>query len=488
VACRAAELMSVPRERHGGRSLQRLYAATVMNFAARLIAAVTVALTLRAAAAQQFQPGGQRRDPYSPPPAGQPAVNQSLRYPLPPQTSAPPIPPLAPNNGPPPDATQRASYGPATIAPPQQPVPFQRGQIVARVGDKTIFYGDVAPTVNLIIEPVLAKAKSDEERQAIEANREPLTRNEVRLMVRSKMLLCEFERSIPANARADAKKFAATKANIDKKIRTMFEKTLDECRERVKDATPEQTQNLLAQERGVVRLALLMKERKLESLGELDQALRQYGSSLDAQARDFGESKLGMQAIFSQITKSPEVTHQEMLDYYEAHAAEYAIEPKARFEILSVKFANFRTRAEAENAIAAMGNAVYLGGVPFDAVARKHSQEPRAAEGGQYDGITKGSLASKTIDQAVFSLEVGKLSQVIEDETGLHILRVKERQEATQVSFVEAQEKIRKAIQAQKRGAEEQKLLAELSARTSVWTIYDPPTEVATQPAGTTPR
>jgi parvulin-like peptidyl-prolyl isomerase len=275
---------------------------------------------------------------------------------------------------------------------------------------------------------------------------------------------------------------------MDKRIRTMFEKTLDECRERIKDATPEQMQNLLAQEPGVVRLALLMKERKLESLGELDQALRQYGSSLDAQARDFGESKLGMQAIFSQITKSPEVTHQEMLDYYEAHAAEYAIEPKAQFEILSVKFANYRTRAEAENAIAAMGNAVYLGGVPFDAVARKHSQEPRASDGGLYDGITKGSLASKSIDQAVFSLEVGKLSQVIEDEAGLHILRVKQRHEASQVSFVDAQEKIRKAIQAQKQNAERQKLLAELSARTSVWTIYDPPTDVATQPTGTMPR
>ena len=88
----------------------------------------------------------------------------------------------------------------------------------------------------------------------------------------------------------------------------------------------------------------------------------------------------------------------------------------------------------------------------------------------------------------MFSLEVGKLSQVIEDETGLHILRVKERQGATQVSFVEAQKKIRKAIQVKKQGAEQQKLLAELSARTSVWTIYDPPTEVAAQPTGTTPR
>ena len=163
-----------------------------------------------------------------------------------------------------------------------------------------------------------------------------------------------------------------------------------------------------------------MKARHLESLGELDQALRQLGTSLEAQSREFGEAKLGMQAIYSQLTKNPQVTHQEMLDYYQGHAEEFAVTAKATFEILSVKFSSFRDRAEAWNAIAAMGDAVYLGGVPFAAVARKHSQEPRASDGGLYEKVTQGSLTSTAIDQAVFSLEVGKLSQIIADEVTDH--------------------------------------------------------------------
>jgi parvulin-like peptidyl-prolyl isomerase len=451
----------------------------------------------------------QRAFPTAPQMAAQPGFNQSLRYPAPPQAGVPANPQFT-TPGNPPFAGQPASFSPAAVGVPPQPVEFQRGQIIARVGDKTIFYGDIAPTVSLVLEPVLARARSPEERAGMEAGRKVLLRVVLRQTVQTKMLLCEFERSIPEKAKDNAKEFAKTKAIMDKKIRAAFEKTLDQCREQLSDAKPEKTQKLLldqlnilvgmqvvdaksdpaqkllVQEPTVMRLALLMKDRKLESLGELDQELRQLGTTLDAQARDFGESKLGMDAVGRQITRNPEVTHQEMLDYYQKHADEFAVTAKASFEILSVKFSNYRDRTEAWNAIAGMGDAVYLGGVPFAAVARKHSQEPRASEGGLYEKVTQGSLASTTIDQAVFSLDVGKLSQIIADDTGFHIIRVKERNQAGYIPFADAQKDIRLAIKRQKQNAEQQKILAELAEKTKVWTIYDPPAEVASRPPGGT--
>ena len=499
-----------------------------MTFAARLLAIAFVALAVRAVNGQQYQPGGTappaapqrdpfaaQRDPYAPqfqqpqyqpppqPPSGalryplpspapQTQANQALRYPLPPDSSLPaPQPPLTPAPAqavvpPPMTGPQPASFSPA--AAPPQPVAFRPGQIMARVGDKTIFYGDIAPAVNMTMEPVLAKARNAEERAQIEASRELLTRNELRMAVRNKMLLCEFERSIPQKARDNVKEFAKTRAMIDKRIRAGFEETLFKIRDQVREANTEQIQKLLAQEPTVTRLALLMKDRKLESLGELDQALREYGSSLAAQAREFGEAKQGMQAVYSQLTKDPLVTHQEMLDYYQEHSDEFAVTAKATFEILSVKFSGYPDRSQAWNAIAGMGDAVYLGGVTFPAVAKKHSQEPRASEGGLYEKVTQGSLASTAIDQAVFSLEIGKLSQIIEDETGYHIIRVKERSPAGYIAFQDAQPDIRTAIKLQKQNDERQKIFSELATKTKVWTIYDPPEGVASQPAGTISR
>jgi hypothetical protein len=379
------------------------------------------------------------------------------------------------------------------IAPSaDEPVLFQPGQIVGRVGDKTILYCDVSPTVSMILTPLLAKVKSQAERDAIESQRELLTKNVIQQVLQNKMLLMEFERGMPNEIRTDGKKRAEAQGKLDKQVRRAFDLTLADCREKMANATPEDTDKLLRQDPIIARLAMLMRDRKLESSGELDRALREFGTSLDRQVRDFGEYMMGIEAAKKEMgldKKKFEVTHEEMLDYYAQHLPEYAIPAKARFEILTAKFANFAgDRAATYEFAAKMGNEVVLGGTPFAAVARKHSQEPRAAEGGQYDWVTPGSLASKPIDSAVFALEVGKLSQIIEDESGFHIVRVIERKDAGQVSFVEAQAEIRPAIEQEKRDAKRQKYLSDLRARTKTWTIYDPPAEQAALPATTTPR
>ncbi len=363
---------------------------------------------------------------------------------------------------------------------------FAPGQIVARVGDKTILYCDVAPTVDLILAPYLAKAESQPQRDSIEAQREALTKSIVQQAVQNKMLLMEFERSMPAELRSDPKKRAESEAKLRKQIGKAFENSLSTVREKVATASQDDIDKMMRSDPTIVRLALLMKERRFESPGELDMALREFGTSLDQQVKDFGEYMMGIEAARGKMqlnvqgAKKKEITHQEMLDYYQAHAADYQVPAKARFEILTARLTrNGGNRQATQDLVAQMGNEVLFGGTPFPAVARKYSQEPNASDGGYYDWVTPGSLASKSIDRAIFTLEVDKLSQIIEDDAGFHIIRVIERQEAGQVSFLEVQPEIRKAIEGQRRGAEQQKYFTELRARTKVWTIYDPPAETA---------
>ncbi len=349
---------------------------------------------------------------------------------------------------------------------------------MARVGDKTILYGDVAPTLNLI----LALTKNDSERRALEAQHELVVRSLVMQAVQNKMLLIEFERGMPSELRSDVKKRAEAEGKLRKSVRNAFDRSLNAAREKVEHASEDDVEKLMQQDPSIMRLAILMKQRGLVSQGELDAALRELGTTLAQQAKDYGEHMMGMEAVQSKIgakgpkAKHQEVTHEEMLDYYLAHQADFQVPAKVSFEILTARFARFEGDRPATHAHAAMmGNEVFLGGVPFAAVAKRHSQEPLAETGGQYESITPGSLASKTIDQAVFNLEIGKLSQIIEDDQGYHIIRVKQRTPAGVVSFEEAQPDIRKKIEAQKRLADQQKYLSELKLRTKIWTIYDPP-------------
>ena len=101
------------------------------------------------------------------------------------------------------------------------------------------------------------------------------------------------------------------------------------------------------------------------------------------------------------------------------------------------------------------------------------SHDINAQKGGQYDWTNEGSLASKPLDEAIFSLPLNQLSDIIVDDNGFHIVRVLERHGETRVPFTEAQVEIRKKLQQEKRQAAFKKYADELRKDIPVWTIYD---------------
>lgn len=438
--------------------------------AAHLGLVLILALSVRASWAQ-YPPGqGQPPPAYGPQPQAQQQPQQPAGQP-----------------------NQQAAYN----LPPQQPQAeiFKPAEILARVGDQFIFFGDVAPTVDMMLEPALQKARQEIEKKAAEqqlgpaevqeqlatARREILKQGRqiylpqvLQQYIQNKMMYMSFERDLRKNTKD---KYGEARASIDKKLRLLFEEQLKKMREVVATIPPEDNAKLakVSQQSPIAtRLAVLMRDHKLESMGELETKLRSLGTSLEQQISQFGEQAAGRQAASSHFKNTHEVTHQELQDYYEQHADDFRIAAKVKFEILTVKWANFPDRDAARSALATMGNHVFYG-ASFAEVARRGSQEPNAKDGGLYDWVTKGSLASKPIDQAIFSLDVERLSQIIEDDTGCHIVRVKERTEAGMISFVDAQTKIKEAIEQQKKEAEYKKFVELLQKSTVVWTIFDAP-------------
>lgn len=397
--------------------------------------------------------------------------------PAPAPNAAPPTYPLAPGAQPQPPAAD-----PTAAQPKGEAGLFEPGQIVAVVGNEYILYGDVLPTLNQYLEPAYAKAKSRAEIEQIDAMRDKLAKQIVDQMVTNKLMYLEYIRQIEKNA---GKAASEAKIKINEAVREKFDAELIATQAKVANATPDEIQTMMKNDPYIPRLALMMKENNLLLPADLDNFLRKSGSSLEKQRRAWGEFNIGRLSISQNVNLKPEVSHQEMIDYYREHADEFAVQAKAKFEILSVRFDRFPSKEAAWQAIAAMGNEVFFG-APLATVAKRSSHDPNAEKGGQYDWTTKGSLASEVIDQAIFTLEVGKLSQILEDDRGFHIVRVTERTEAGQVPFVEAQTKIKEAIINEKKNKEFKAFAMRLKDKTPVWTIYDEPTEVAGRPAATT--
>ena len=132
-----------------------------------------------------------------------------------------------------------------------------------------------------------------------------------------------------------------------------------------------------------------------------------------------------------------------------------------------VRFDRFSSRDEAQQEIASLGNRV-IHGASLSALAKKSSHGYQASDGGQHDWTGRDALVLKEIDKAIFTLPIGKLSDVIETRDGLHIVRVIDRQEAGIKPFTEAQADIKKRLKNKMRDDAFEEHVAKLKERIPV--------------------
>lgn len=402
---------------------------------------------------------------------------------------------LLPNNparnAPPPMArfAQRPapqSRVPFGAAPPQanQAPPsefFDMAETVATVGDQHIFRGDLVGEANIMLAPALARTPPEELEKAkgqITQQRESFVKQNLRDAIQRKLMYAMFLRSIPPD------KLVEAQASMAERVPENFAESLQKMRDRVENEETGKYRNLMRQSPQLFRLALLMKELKITTHRELDLFLRQNGSSLEKQHQVFLEDQVGRSALFDAVGESKDVSFDDMAEYYQTHVDDFRVPTRARWEQVTIRFDRFSSKFEAGQAIARIGNELFYG-APMQAVAKKSSHGTNAEKGGYHDWTEWGDFEiSAEINDAVFSLPPGELSQIIEDTEGLHIVRVIERQNEHIVPFLEAQVTIKQRIQSERRSAKINKYLAGLRKQIPVWTIYDRPASdsIATPP------
>jgi hypothetical protein len=229
-------------------------------------------------------------------------------------------------------------------------------------------------------------------------------------------------------------------------------------------------------------VARRLESLKLNSRAELEEKLASWGTSLAQEKQAFIEKAVSQQWGYEQLRDEEVVTHEQLLDYYHSHLEDYEHPTRVRWEHLEVTFAKHPDRREAWQLMAGMGNAV-MQGYPFAQVAKEHSEGAMARKGGQREWITQGSLKSDVIDRSLFSLPVGALSPILEDETGFHIVRVVEREDAHRTPFEEVQNEIREAIKKENEKDRMKEFIARLREEIPVWTIFDEETADSGRPA-----
>jgi parvulin-like peptidyl-prolyl isomerase len=147
-----------------------------------------------------------------------------------------------------------------------------------------------------------------------------------------------------------------------------------------------------------------------------------------------------------QIRSRVIVTPKDVEEYYQTHREKFVEEESVWARTITIRKSKEALEAkqpdpEAKRRAEEVLRRVY-GGESFEELARKYSEDTKAAAGGDLGVVRRGEFVN-TIDAMVFSLKPGEISPILETEMGYHIFKVEEKKPREVKSFEKVRDNIR---------------------------------------------
>ena len=190
----------------------------------------------------------------------------------------------------------------------------------------------------------------------------------------------------------------------------------------------------------------MRQEYKFDSLEGLEQAIGQQGYSIDEYKQNIRTRYLTSQVLGREVYPKIVVTTDDIRKYYDSHQKDFDRPAGIRVSEITVYTEN-KTPAEVEQQRkkAEDAQAAVKKGDDFADVAKKFSEAPTAADGGDLGFFVKGELA-KPLEDVAGQLEKGQTSDVITLPYGFGILKVQDKHSGGILTFDLAQKEITETI------------------------------------------
>jgi len=217
----------------------------------------------------------------------------------------------------------------------------------------------------------------------------------------------------------------------------------------------------------IKRLDEMRKQMNLQSMEELEKAAEAQGISYEEFKQNTRNGIITQRVIGQEVGSHMTLNKDEVKKFYEEHQAdmqqpeqirlsEILVAPKAAAPApVAGATAPAPSQAETDAALAAaQAKAQDLldqihKGASFEDLAKKQSDGPSAAQGGDLSYFKRGVLA-KELEDRVFALKAGEVTDVIRTKQGFVILKVAEHQMAGVPTLKEVEPRIQDAIYMQK--------------------------------------
>jgi peptidyl-prolyl cis-trans isomerase SurA len=187
----------------------------------------------------------------------------------------------------------------------------------------------------------------------------------------------------------------------------------------------------------IKRLDDLRKQMHAESMEDLEKAAQAQGVSFEEFKQNMKDSILTQKVVQQEVGAHISVTQQEIQDFYNQHKAEMERPEQVRLsEIListqapaakagAPELSNDELVAQAKTKADAIYAQLQQKGAKFGEIAQANSAGPTAGQGGDLEYFKRGTL-SKQLEDQVFALKPGQITEPTRTNQGWVILKVTE--------------------------------------------------------------
>jgi len=187
----------------------------------------------------------------------------------------------------------------------------------------------------------------------------------------------------------------------------------------------------------IKKLDEMRKQMNLASMDDLEKAAEGQGVSFEDFKQNMRNEIITQQVIGKEVGQKMNVSKEDEQKFYDEHKSEWSQPEQVRLSEILVapkKDPANPSQDDASQIAAAKAHAEDLlaqirKGASFEDTAKKSSDGPSAAQGGDLGYFKRGNLA-KELEDKTFVLKPGEVSDVIRTRQGFIILKVTEHQQA----------------------------------------------------------
>ena len=219
-----------------------------------------------------------------------------------------------------------------------------------------------------------------------------------------------------------------------------------------------------------------VNERIMEMQGQFPteeafkKALDARHMSIDRLRDDARVDMVISRMIEGEVATAQPPTDAECKEYYDKNPDRFKLGESVRAShilILADEKADEATKKKARTQIEAIHKRVKAG-EDFASLAKEHSQDGSAAQGGDLDFFGRGRMVPP-FEQAAFALKPGEVSDVVTTQFGYHIIKVTDRRESSTIPFDgQLQERLRQILTEQRKQEKAASFVASLKQKSNI--------------------